>query len=222
MIRLYEHPASANSLKVRMLLARLGLPYERVHVDIFGGESQTSAFLARNPAGRTPVLETADGAFVPESGAILLFLAEGSPLLPTDGLERARVHAWMFFEQNLLEPNVGTARFWKLTGRDVERPEAFARHLDAGRSALEALERGLADATFLVGGRYTVADCALYGYAHVAHEAGYDMSAYPAVQAWLARVSELPGADEGLEPYPAAARAGAGRGSVHDLPPAAA
>lgn len=121
----------------------------------------------------------------------------------------------MFFEQNLFEPNVGTARFWRLTGRDTERPEAFARHLDAGRSALEALERGLADATFVVGGRYTVADCALYGYAHVAHEAGYDMYAYPAVRAWLDRVAELPGAGDGLEPYPAAARAGAGGGSVH-------
>ena len=168
-----------------MLLAQLGLPYERVTVDIFDGESQTPDYLARNPAGRTPLLETGEDAFIPESGAILLYLAEGSPLLPSDRLERAHVHAWMFFEQNLFEPNVGTARFWRLTGRDAEQPEAFARHLEAGRAALETLERGLAEAAFLVGGRYTVADCALYGYAHVAHEAGYDMAAYPAVQAWF-------------------------------------
>jgi glutathione S-transferase len=199
-----------------MLLAQLEIPYERVTVDIFAGESGTPAYLARNPAGRTPLLELGDGAFIPESGAILLYLAEGSPLLPEDRLERARVHAWMFFEQNLLEPNVGTARFWKLTGRDAERPEAFARHLEAGGAALVALERGLAESDFLVGGRYTVADCALYAYTHVAHEAGYEMAAYPAVQAWLARVAELPGAVTDLEPYPAAAFAGAGGQSVHD------
>jgi len=222
MIRLHEHPASANCLKVRMLLAQLGLPYERVTVDIFGGESQAPGYLARNPAGRTPLLETDEGDFIPESGAILLYLAEGSPLLPSDRLERARVHAWMFFEQNLFEPNVGTARFWRLTGREAERPEAFARHLEAGRAALEILERGLTEAAFLVGGRYTVADCALYGYAHVAHEAGYDMVAFPAVRAWLNRVAELPGTAGDLEPYPVAAHARAGGRSVHDLPRAPA
>ena len=181
MIRLHDYAASANCFKVRMLLSQLGLPYERVPVDIFAGDSQTAEYLARNPAGRTPLLETEDGASIPESGAILLYLAEGTPFLPDDRIERAHVHAWMFFEQNLLEPNVGTARFWHLTGRDDERPEAFARHLDAGAAALDVLERGLAGKEFLVGGRYTVADCALYAYTRVAHEAGYEMGAYPAI-----------------------------------------
>ena len=122
----------------------------------------------------------------------------------------------MFFEQNLLEPNVGTARFWRLTGRDAGRPEAFARHVEAGASALAALERGLQGKEFLAGGRYTVADCALYAYTHVAHEAGYDMSRYPAVAAWLERVAATPGAIDDLAPYPESARAGAGGGSVHD------
>ena len=144
-----------------MLLSQLGLPYERVPVDIFAGDSQTDEYLARNPAGRTPLLEV-DGGAIPESGAILLYLAEGTPFLPDDPIERAHVHAWMFFEQNLLEPNVGTARFWRLTGRDAERPEAFARHLEAGAAALAALERGLAGKEFVAAGRYTVADCALY------------------------------------------------------------
>ena len=201
-----------------MLLAQLGLRYERVTVDIFDGESQTPGYLARNPAGRTPLLETGEDAFIPESGAILLYLAEGSPLLPSDRLERAHVHAWMFFEQNLFEPNVGTARFWRLTGRDAEKPEAFARHLEAGRAALETLERGLAEAAFLAGGRYTVADCALYGYAHVAHEAGYDMAAYPAVQAWLARVAELPGRPATSSPTRRRRTPAREGGRQHDLP----
>ena len=192
MLRLHDYAASANCFKVRMLLSQLGLPYERVPVDIFAGDSQTDEYLARNPAGRTPLLET-DGGRDPRVGR--------DPALPRGGhavparrpLERAHVHAWMFFEQNLLEPNVGTARFWRLTGRDAERPEAFARHLEAGAAALGALERGLAGKEFLVGGRYTVADCALYAYTRVAHEAGYEMGAYPAVGAWLERVAATPG-----------------------------
>jgi len=214
--RLHDFAASANCFKVRMLLSQLGIPYERVPVDIFAGDSQTDSYLARNPAGRTPLLETEDGSAIPESGAILLYLAEGTPLLPDDRVGRAHVHAWMFFEQNLLEPNVGTARFWRLTGRENERPEAFARHLEAGASALSALERGLAANDFLVAGRYTVADCALYAYTHVAHEVGYDMATYPAIAAGLERVAATPGAIDDLEPYPAAAHAGAGGRSAHD------
>jgi glutathione S-transferase len=218
MVRLYDYPASANCFKVRMLLAQLGVPYERVPVDIFAGESQTADYLARNPAGRTPLLETDDGDAIPESGAILLYLAEGSAFLPDDRVDRAHVHAWMFFEQNLLEPNVGTARFWRLTGRDAERPEAFARHFEAGAGALAALDRGLQGKEFLVGGRYTVADCALYAYTRVAHEIGYDMDAYPAVAAWLERVAATPDAIDDLAPYPESARAGAGGASVHNQP----
>ena len=216
MLTLHDYPASANCFKVRMLLSQLGRPYERILVDIFAGGSQTDAYLALNPAGRTPLLVTDGGAAIPESGAILLYLAEGSPFLPADPVERARAHGWMFFEQNLLEPNVGTARFWRLTGRDAERPEAFARHFEAGAAAFAALERGLEGREFLVGDHYTVADCALFAYTRVAHEAGYDMSAYPAVGAWLERVAATPGAIDDLEPYPASARVGAGGKSAHD------
>jgi glutathione S-transferase len=217
MIRLHDFAASANCFKARMLLSQLGLEYERVPVDIFAGDSQTDDYLARNPAGRTPVLEV-DAGSIPESGAILLYLAEGTALLPDDPIERAHVHAWMFFEQNLLEPNVGTARFWKLTGRDAERPEAFARHVEAGAAALATLERGLTGKTFLVADRYTVADCALYAYTRVAGDVGYDMDAYPRIGEWLERVAATPGAIDDLEPYPAGAHAGAGGMSAHDAP----
>lgn len=215
MIKLHDFAASANCFKVRMLLSQLGLPYERVPVDIFAGDSQTDEYLARNPAGRTPLLEI-DGGAIPESGAILLYLAEGTPFLPDDPIERAHVHAWMFFEQNLLEPNIGTARFWRLTGRDAERPEAFARHLEAGADALATVERGLTGREFLTAGRYTVADCALYAYTRVAHEVGCDMTAYPRVADWLERVAATEGAIDDLEPYPATAKAGAGGRSAHD------
>jgi glutathione S-transferase len=219
MLRLYDFGPSANCLKVRILLAHLGLRYERLPVDLFAGETLTPAYLARNPAGRTPVLELSDGECLAESNAILLYLAEGTPYLPQDRLDRARVHQWLFFEQNLLEPNVGTARFWRLTGRAEQRPEVFAQRVEAGRAAVEVLERGLAGHDFLAAGRYTVADISLYAYTHVAHEAGIDMAPFPSVGAWLARVASQPGFVDDLEPYPPNARVGAGQQSVHDAAP---
>jgi glutathione S-transferase len=138
-----------------------------------------------------------------ESNAILLYLAEGTAFLPDDRVLRAHVHRWLFFEQNLLEPNVGTARFWHLTGRDAQQPKAFAQRLQAGKDALAVLDRGLAGREFLVDDRYSVADVALYAYTHVAHEAGIDMTAYPAITPWLARVEATDGFENDLEPYPA-------------------
>ncbi len=202
---LFDYGPSANCLKVRVLLRQLGIDHDRVEVDIFAGESRTDEYLALNPAGRTPALRLDDGRAIAESNAILLFLAEGTALLPADRVELARVHQWLFFEQNLLEPNVGTARFWRLTGRDRLRPEAFEQRRDAGRDALAVLDRFLDGREFLVGPRYTVADLALYAYTHVAHEAGIDMAAYPAVGAWLARVEATDGFVNDLQPYPASA-----------------
>ncbi len=218
-MKLYDYGASANCLKVRILLAHLGLPYVRVPVDIFAGESQTPQHLARNPAGRTPVLELDSGETLAESNAILLFLARATPYLPAEPVEEARVWQWLFFEQNLVEPNVGSARFWRLTGRDVERREAWEAHRASGTAALGILERHVADHEFLVGDRYSVADIGLYGYSHVADDGEIDLEPLPAVRAWLARIESQPGFVNDLEPYPPTARAGAGGASVHDRPP---
>jgi len=199
---LYDCAASGNCYKVRLLLAQLELPCERVEVDIFTGESRTPEHLARNPAGRTPVLVTDDGVPIAESGAILLYLARGSAMLPADPVEQARVTQWLFFEQNLLEPNVGTGRFWKLTGRAGANPGAYQRFREAGDAALEVVERRAAASPFLAGDAYTVADVAVYGYAHVAGDCDLDMDAYPAVRAWLGRVEGTPRFMNDLAPYP--------------------
>jgi glutathione S-transferase len=209
MLTLYDYGPSANCLKVRVLMRQLGIDHERAKVDIFAGESRTDEYFALNPAGRTPALLLEDGTSLAESNAILTFLAEGTPLLPDDRTEQARVHQWMFFEQNLLEPNVGTARFWRLTGRAEQRPEVFEQRVEAGHAALDVLSRFLAGREFLVCGRYTVADIALYAYTHVADEAGIDMSAYPAIGSWLSRVEATAGFENDLEPYPPNARADA-------------
>jgi glutathione S-transferase len=201
---LYEHASSGNCLKCRLVLRRLDLPYESVSVDLFRGETRTSEHFGRNPDGRIPVLETDDGDLIPESGAILLHLAEGTPLLPAGGVERARVHQWMFFEQNRIEADLATARFMKLAGRAVALPEAFAHRLERGRDALAALDRGLSDGRrFVAGDTLTVADFAVYGYGHCGADAGADPREHPHVAAWLDRVEATPGFVNDLEPVPA-------------------
>jgi glutathione S-transferase len=200
---LFDYGPSANCLKVRVLLRQLGVEHERVGVDIFAGESRTDEYRVLNPAGRTPAFRLDDGRAIGESNAILLFFAEGTPLLPADAVERAHVQQWLFFEQNLLEPNAGTARFWRLTGRERQQPQAFELRRAAGEDALRILDEYLAGRDFLVAGRYSVADIALYAYTHVAAEAGIDMSAYPSIGPWLARVEATDGFVNDLEPYPA-------------------
>jgi glutathione S-transferase len=193
MLRLYDYLPSGNGYKVRLLLHQLGIPFERVEVDIVRGESRTPAFLARNPNGRIPTLELDDGTHLAESNAILCYLADGTTLLPADRLERARALQWMFFEQYSHEPNIATVRFWLHTGLTDEQRAVLPSKRTLGNAALGVMEGHLSNRAFFVAGRYTVADIALYAYTHVADEGGFDLAPYPAVRAWLDRVRAQPG-----------------------------
>lgn len=190
---LYDNALSRNGYKVRLLARHLGLPLKVVAKDLFAGETRRPDFLGKNIAGRVPVLELDDGTCLPESNAILLFLAEGSALLPDDKLERIAVLRWMFFEQSAVLPTIGTARFFKLTGRDAQRPDVYAQRVEAAQDALAALERHFGANEWAALGRFTVADIALYAYGSVAEEAGIDTAPYPAFVAWRKRVEALPG-----------------------------
>jgi len=214
-MRLYDYAASANCFKVRLLLALLGVGYERVPVDIFAGETLTDAYEALNPARETPVLELEDGRTLPESAAILAYLAEGTPYLPNDGFGRAQVLRWLVYEQTAVVPALGGLRFRLVTGRLAPGDPEAERRREAGLEVLALLDDELTAGPFLVGADATIADVAVYGYVHVAGEAGHDLSAFPAVEAWLARVASLPGFVADLEPYPRNARPGAGR-SIYD------
>jgi glutathione S-transferase len=211
MITLYDYAASGNCYKVRLLLAQLERAYERVAVDIFDGGTLTDEFGRLNVARRTPVLLMESGAPLAESNAILLHLAERTPLLPEAAESRARVYQWLFFERSLFTPGVGGARFYRLTGRDRRDPQRFEDMLETAHEALGMLDSQLAERPFAAGFRYTVADVALYAYGHVAHEAGIDMAAYPSVAAWQERVAATPRMMHDLEPYPDNARELRGR-----------
>jgi glutathione S-transferase len=200
---LYDHPASGNCMKARILLRQLELPYERVTVDLFKGETRTPEHFDRNPDGRIPVLELDSGQTIAESDAILLHLGEGTPYLPPEGLARTRVHEWMFFEQNRIEAELGYARFLRLSGRHEQLREVYEGRRDRGRDALAALSRGLSDGRdFVTGGDYSVADIALYAYVHCAGDAGADPREHEHIASWLDRVEAQPGFVNDLEPLP--------------------
>ena len=213
-LRLYDYAASCNCYKARLLLAQLGIEYERVPVDIFAGETLTEEFAAMNPARTTPVLATDEG-FLIESNAILVYLAAGTPLLPADPFELAQVVRWLLYEQTDVVSAIGGLRFRLLVGRWTEEtPEAQRRKVWAGE-VLQLLDDHLGANAFLAAGRYTVADIAVYAYSHLAEEAGVDLSPYANVRAWFARVAAQPGYMEDVEPYGANAAPGAGT-SIYD------
>jgi glutathione S-transferase len=204
---LYDHPSSGNCMKCRILLRQLELPYERVTVDLFRGETRTPEHFARNPDGRVPVLELDSGETIPESGAILVHLADNTPYLPEERLARTRVGQWLLFEQGRIEAELGYARFLRLSGRHEQMPEVFENRLERGRDALVALDRGLSDGRDFVAGDYSIADIALYGYVHCAGDAGADPREHPHIAAWLDRVEAQPRFVNDLEPLPAHASA---------------
>jgi glutathione S-transferase len=192
-LRLYDYLASGNGYKVRLLLHQLGIPFERVELDIVRGATRTPAFLARNPNGRIPTLELEDGSYLAESNAILWYLAEGTPYLSAERLDRARVLQWMCFEQYSHEPNIATVRFWLHTELTDERRALLPAKRAQGEAALAVMDGHLRARSFFVAERYTIADIALYAYTHVAGEGGFDLEPHPAVRAWLDRVRAQPG-----------------------------
>jgi glutathione S-transferase len=212
-VRLYDYVASANCYKARLLLEQLGRDYERVPIDIFGGDTLTCEFADINPARSTPVLETDDGRVLQESNAILWYLAEDTELLPDDAFERAQVLKWLILEQSDVMPGIGGLRFRLLTGRLTPDEPAAVRRRELGLDALAMLEAHLEGREFFVGDSYSIADISLYAYTHTAPDAGFELADYRAVTAWLRRVEEQPRFMNDLKPYPANARPGAGSSS---------
>jgi len=194
MLRVHGTSASGNCHKVRMLLEALGRPYDWTEIDPIRGDTRRPEFLAMNPNGKVPVLEIEPGVYLPESNAILCYLADGTSLLPDGALPRARVLQWLFFEQYSHEPYIAVARYLRKFHPDPAAQRALAdSKMDGGYRALEVMEGQLAQQPFFVGARYSIADIALYAYTHVAGDGGFDLARFPALRAWLKRVEEQPG-----------------------------
>lgn len=192
-MRLHGDLRSGNCYKAWLLARWLELPLEWVAVDIAAGETQTPDFLAMNPNGKIPVLELAPGDLLAESNAILFYLAQGSPLWPTDPRLQADVLKWMFFEQYSHEPYIAVARF---IVRYLGRPESQEARLDGlkagGEKALAVMEQQLKNSPYLCGEAPTIADIALYAYTHVAEEGIFSLQGWPAIRDWIARIEAHP------------------------------
>jgi glutathione S-transferase len=193
MFTVYGMSSSGNCYKVKLALEQLGLAYRWVETDSTSGATRTAEFLALNPNGKVPVLGLPEGGSLAESNAILHYLGDGSPLLPAGRLERARVLQWMFFEQYSHEPYIAVARFIAIyLPPDSPRRAELPRLLERGHQALAVMERHLASSPFFSGERYGIADIALFAYTHCAADGGFELSSYPALRAWLARVRAQP------------------------------
>lgn len=193
MLKVYGDYNSGNCYKIKLMLHLLGLEYEWQSVDILNGETETPAFLAKNPNGKVPVLELEDDTCLWESNAILNYLADGSEFLPTEPRLRTQVLQWQFFEQYSHEPYVAVARFIQFyLGLPQERLEEYRKLQKRGYKALDVMEQQLARTPYLVGEHYSIADVTLYAYTHVAHQGGFDLAGYPSIQAWLQRVASHP------------------------------
>jgi glutathione S-transferase len=191
---LYDSPVSGNCYKVRLMLAHLGVAYERREVDVVDRSRRPELLGELNPALRVPTLVLDDGRPLAESNAILWYFGDGTRFVPADRYERAQVLQWQFFEQYEHEPSLAVVRFWLAYSGE---PEAYADRVEsrraAGYRALDAMERHLAGRDWLVGTHMTIADISLYAYTHVAHEGGFDLAGYPAIRAWLEGVAAEPG-----------------------------
>ncbi|MEG1681372.1 MAG: glutathione S-transferase family protein, partial [Stenotrophomonas sp.] len=185
---------SGNCHKVRLLLEQLGTRYEWVEVNSAEGQTRTPEFLALNPNGKVPLVQRSDGRVLVESNAILFWLAEGTPFLPTDGWQRAQALSWMFFEQYSHEPYIAVARFISVwTPADSLRRAELPRLRERGHAALAVMERHLQGNPWFTGPDYGVADIALFAYTAVAEDGGIGLSSYPAIQRWLQAVQAQPG-----------------------------
>ncbi len=190
---LYDSAVSGNCYKVRLLLTMQGVEFERREVSVVDRSGRLELLGTLNPALRVPTLVLDDGEPLAESNAILCFLAEGTPLLPDERLQRARVLQWLFFEQYSHEPYIAVVRFWVCFAADPPAEAEIEERRRGGYAALDAMERHLAERSFLVGDRFSIADIALYAYTHVADEAGFEMERYRGIAGWLERVAGQPG-----------------------------
>jgi glutathione S-transferase len=193
MIKLYQFHPSGNCYKIRLLLHQLGIPFEAVETEIGTKGTRSLEFKAKNPIARVPTVELEPGVFLAESNAILWYFAEGTPFIPTDKLERARMLQWMFFEQYSHEPYVAVARAWiAYFGIPPGKEQELEERIQKGYAALDVMEGELTRRPFFAGERYSLADIALYAYTHVAEEGGFPLAPYPAIRGWLARVAAQP------------------------------
>ena len=192
MFKLYEFATSGNCYKLRLAMSFLEVEFERIAIDITQGESRTDKFLSINPNGRVPVLETPEGSYLPESNAALWYLSADTALMPEDKFHQAKVLQWMFFEQYSHEPFIATSRYWiHILNQKARYKNELIEKRSKGYAALDVMEQHLEKEHYFVGDKISAADIALYAYTHVAHEGGFELGKYGAINDWFTRIENI-------------------------------
>ncbi|NIF59655.1 glutathione S-transferase [Enterobacter sp. Ap-916] len=190
-MKLYSFPLSGHAHRARLFISLLGLPHEVVELDLKAGANKQPEYLALNPFGQVPLLDD-EGTLIPDSNAILVYLAKKSgqsAWLPEDPQGAAAVQRWLSVAAGDLAFGPAAARLVTVFGAKFNPDEVIARaHVVLGR-----LEQHLAGREWLVGDHPTIADVAIYSYTSSAPEGNVALSAYPAVNAFLRRIEALPG-----------------------------
>ena len=190
-IRLHGHPLSGHVHRVELFLSLLGLPFEKITVDLARAEHKSAAFLALNPFGQLPVIEDGD-LVLADSNAILVYLAltfdAEARWLPRDPIGAARVQRWLSVAAGQLAHGPAAARIAVLFGRPQEQAPR-----DAAARLFTLLEQHLGEHDFFAAPHPTIADVALYSYTAHAPEGGVSLAPYPRLRQWLARIESLPG-----------------------------
>lgn len=191
-LTLHRHALSGHSHRAQLALSLMGLPYRLIDVDLMKGAHKTQAFLQLNPFGQVPVLEDGD-AVVFDSNAILVYLANKYDTtgrwMPRDAHGQAAVQAWLSVAAGQLAHGPAAARLITVFGAKLNAADVIAR----AHQLLQVMEAVLAQRAFLAGASATLADVAGYSYVSAAPEGNVDLSDYPNVRAWLARIEALPG-----------------------------
>lgn len=200
-MRLYDYGPSQNCFKVRLLAAHLSLALEVVPVSIFEGGASSPEFLTKNPMGTVPLLETDSGQYLPESNAILSYLAEGTPYLPREAIARAQVTRWLMFEQRYIQTSISRLRYWTLTDKLDQFSQDVGTAQKLGDRALNVLDSEFGKRPFIAGDTYTIADMSIFAYAHVAADAGFELAQRKNLQGWFERVRTQPGFRGTVVPY---------------------
>jgi len=192
-LKIYGDSRSGNCYKIQLLCSEMGVDYDWDEVDIIAGDTRTPQFLAMNSNGKIPLLALPDGRHLPESNAILFYLADGSEFLAGDAYARAEILQWMFFEQYSHEPNIATSRFIiKYLGNPADRQSGLEEKKIGGYKALEIMEQQLRRHAFIAGDNYNIADIALFAYTHVADEGGFKLDDYAAIREWITTIKGRP------------------------------
>jgi glutathione S-transferase len=193
-VLLYNSQLSGNCYKVRLLLAHLGIAYERQEVDVIDRSQRPALLGGKNPALRVPTIVLDDGRPLAESNAIVWYFGDRTRFVPDDPYARAQVLQWLFFEQYEHEPAIAVVRFLVSISKTADQvPDVVEQRTRQGYRALAAMESRLSGHDYLVGDALTIADVALYAYTHVADEGGFSLEEYPGIRAWLERVAAEPG-----------------------------